>query len=52
VAVGMYLPFSPLAGVLGFMPLPASYYAFLGAATGGYLLLVAAAKRRLLRTAA
>ncbi|HUJ30132.1 MAG TPA: magnesium-translocating P-type ATPase [Candidatus Acidoferrum sp.] len=51
VAIGIYLPFSPLAGVLGFTPLPARYFAFLAAATGGYLLLVEAAKRRLLRRA-
>ena len=51
VAVGIYLPFSPLAGVLGFTPLPAAYFAFLAVATGAYLLLVEAAKRRLLRGA-
>jgi Mg2+-importing ATPase len=48
VAIGIYLPFSPLAGVLGFTPLPAGYFAFLAVATGAYLLLVEAAKRRLL----
>jgi Mg2+-importing ATPase len=51
VASGMYLPFSPLAGVLGFTALPAGYFAFLAVATGAYLLLVEAAKRRLLRGA-
>jgi len=51
VAVGIYLPFSPLAGVLGFTPLPAKYFAFVAVATGVYLLLVEAAKRRLLRRA-
>jgi len=49
VAVGTYLPFSPLAGVLGFTPLPAAYFGFVVIATGLYLLLVEAAKRRLLR---
>jgi Mg2+-importing ATPase len=49
VAVGIYLPFSPLARVLGFTPLPATYFAFLAVATGIYLLLVEAAKRLLLR---
>jgi Mg2+-importing ATPase len=49
VAIGFYLPFSPLAGVLGFTPLPATYFAFVGAATVVYLLLVEAAKERLLR---
>ncbi|MGB7590856.1 MAG: magnesium-translocating P-type ATPase [Terriglobia bacterium] len=51
VAIGIYLPFSPLAGVLGFTRLPAGYFAFLVVATGAYLLLVEAAKRRLLRGA-
>ena len=51
VAVGMFLPFSPLAGILGFTPLPAGYFGFLAAATGAYLLLVEAAKRRLFGTA-
>ncbi|MGP0018325.1 MAG: magnesium-translocating P-type ATPase [Candidatus Sulfotelmatobacter sp.] len=49
VAVGTYLPFSPLAGVLGFTPLPASYFGFVAVATGVYLLLVEVAKQRLLR---
>ena len=49
VAIGIYLPFSPLADVLGFSPLPAPYFAFLAVATGVYLLVVEAAKRHLLR---
>ena len=52
VAVGIYLPFSPLAGMLGFTSLPARYFAFLAVATGAYLLLVEFAKQRLLRQAA
>jgi len=48
VTIGIYLPFSPVAGMLGFTALPAGYFVFLAAATGGYLLLVEAAKRRLL----
>jgi len=48
VAIGLYLPFSPLAGVLGFTPLPGAYFAFVAVATGAYLLLVEAAKRVLL----
>jgi Mg2+-importing ATPase len=48
VALGIYLPFSPLASVLGFTPLPARFLAFVAVATGLYLLLVEAAKRRLL----
>jgi Mg2+-importing ATPase len=51
VATGIYLPFSPLAGVLGFTPLPAGYFAFLAIATGAYLLLVEVAKRHLLSRA-
>ena len=51
VAIGLYLPFSPLAHVLGFTPLPAAFFAFLAVATATYLLLVEAAKRRLLRGA-
>src|SRR5271166_1888454 len=51
VAIGIYLPFSPLAGLLGFTPLPATFFAFLAVATATYLLLVEAAKRRLLRAA-
>jgi Mg2+-importing ATPase len=49
VGVGIYLPFSPLAGILGFTPLPAAYFGFVAVTTGVYLLLVEAAKRRLLR---
>jgi Mg2+-importing ATPase len=48
VAIGMYLPFSPLAGVLGFTPLPPSYFVFVAVATGVYLLMVEATKRVLL----
>jgi Mg2+-importing ATPase len=51
VAIGFYLPFSPLAGVLGFTRLPAGYFAFVAVATGAYLLLVEGAKRLLLRGA-
>ena len=52
VAVGILLPFSPLAGPLGFTPLPGSYFAYLAIATTVYLLLVEFGKRLLLgRTA-
>jgi P-type Mg2+ transporter len=47
VAIGTLLPISPLAGVLGFVPLPGSYFAFLTASTITYLLLVEIAKRML-----
>jgi len=49
VAFGLYLPFSPLAHMLGFTPLPAAYFVFVAVATAAYLLLVEVAKRRLLR---
>ncbi len=52
VGVGILLPFSPLASMLGFTTMPASYFAFLAVATGAYLLLVEFAKKRLLRRAA
>jgi Mg2+-importing ATPase len=45
--VGGALPFTPLAGRLGFAPLPAAYLVFLLAATASYLVLVEVAKRRL-----
>jgi Mg2+-importing ATPase len=49
VVVALILPFSPIASALGFTPLPAAYFAFLGAATIAYLTFVELAKRRLLR---
>jgi P-type Mg2+ transporter len=49
VFVGLLLPFSPLAAPLGFVPLPATYFLFLGLATGTYLVLVEIAKRVLVR---
>lgn len=45
VATGLLLPFTPLAGPLGFAPLPAGYFAFLAVAILTYLLLVEAGKR-------
>jgi len=48
VAVGVGLPYSPLARVLGFEPLPAGYFLFLVGATLTYLVLVEIAKRYLL----
>lgn len=49
VAVACLLPFTPLAGLLGFTPLPAPFFLFLAAAVGTYLLLVELVKRRLMR---
>ena len=47
VIVGVILPFSPLAGLLGFMPLPGPFFTFLATSTITYLLLVEWAKRLL-----
>ena len=49
VLVGILLPFTPLAGYLGFTPLPGLYFLFLVAMTVTYLLLVEVVKRRLMR---
>ena len=49
VAVAVLLPYSPLAPILGFAPLPASYFLFLGVATGAYLGLVQVAKGYVLK---
>jgi Mg2+-importing ATPase len=48
VAAGSLLPFSPLAGPLGFAPLPGIYFAYLAIATFVYLVLVEFGKRLLL----
>jgi P-type Mg2+ transporter len=47
VVIGVVLPFSPLAKVLGFTALPGGYFTFLALSTLTYLLLVEIAKRRL-----
>jgi Mg2+-importing ATPase len=47
VVTGFVLPFSPLARILGFVPLPPAYFLFLTVATMTYLLLVESLKRRL-----
>ena len=49
VAFGMLLPFTPVAGALGFTPLPLTYFVFLFSMTGVYLLLVEVVKRLLMR---
>jgi Mg2+-importing ATPase len=48
VVVGVLIPYTPVAGPLGFTPLPMMYYGFLAIATVTYLLLVEVAKRRLM----
>jgi Mg2+-importing ATPase len=45
VIVGALLPASPLAGTLGFRPLPAGFFAALAGMVVAYLTLVEAAKR-------
>ncbi|MBZ5500714.1 MAG: magnesium-translocating P-type ATPase [Acidobacteriia bacterium] len=47
VAIGIAIPFSPLAGRLGFTPLPGPFFAFLAVSTVTYLLFVELAKRLL-----
>ncbi|MFO0904871.1 MAG: magnesium-translocating P-type ATPase [Pirellulales bacterium] len=49
VLTGLALPWTPLAEILGFEPLPAVYFGFLITATTAYLSLVELAKRRLLK---
>jgi Mg2+-importing ATPase len=49
VAIGILLPYSPLAGPLGFVPLPPLYFLFLAGMMVSYLLLVELVKRRLMR---
>ena len=48
VAIGLLLPFLPIAGWLGFVPLPPAYFLFLVAATVLYLALVEVVKRRIM----
>lgn len=48
VAIGIFLPFSPLANPLGFVPLPLGYFLFLSGATLAYLMLVELIKKRLM----
>jgi P-type Mg2+ transporter len=50
VLIGVLLPFTPLAATLGFVPLPGTYFLFLGGVTMTYLVLVELVKRRLMRT--
>lgn len=47
VAVGLFLPYSPVASFLGFTPLPRMFFVFLGIYTVTYLLLVEWVKRLL-----
>ena len=47
VVIGLLLPISPLADILGFIPLPAPFFAFLAISIVTYMLLVELAKRLL-----
>jgi Mg2+-importing ATPase len=49
VAIGAYIPYSPVAGVLGFKPLPAPFFLALTAMVVIYLILVELAKAWLFR---
>ena len=48
VLIGLVLPFTPLAPILGFVSLPGTYFLFLAGATLTYLVLVELVKRRLM----
>jgi Mg2+-importing ATPase len=50
VLIGIALPFTALAKPLGFVPVTGAFLAFVAIATGTYLLLVQAAKQRLMRS--
>jgi P-type Mg2+ transporter len=52
VIIGVVLPFSPLANLMGFTPLPGPFFTFLAISTITYLLLVEWAKRLLFSRAA
>ncbi len=47
VIIGVVIPFSPLAKLLGFVPLPVPFFTFLAISIVTYLALVEIAKRRL-----
>ncbi|WP_437283395.1 magnesium-translocating P-type ATPase [Sorangium sp. So ce375] len=49
VAMALVLPYSPFAGLLGFVPLPPGFFLFLAGATLTYLAIVEAIKRALMR---
>jgi Mg2+-importing ATPase len=49
MAAGVWLPFSPLADLLGFTPLPALYWPILGATLVSYVVLAQIVKMWLLR---
>jgi Mg2+-importing ATPase len=46
MAAAAYLPFSPIAGYLGFVPLPASFWGFMAVTLVGYVILTHFVKTR------
>jgi P-type Mg2+ transporter len=50
VVVAAVLPFTSIGSVIGFAPLPVTFLLFVAVATGTYLLLVEAVKRRLMHS--
>jgi Mg2+-importing ATPase len=51
MAVGLYLPFSPVASALGFVALPHLYWVFLLGTLACYMVLTQAVKAWLLKKA-
>jgi Mg2+-importing ATPase len=49
VALGVALPWTPFGAAFGFVPLPPAFFAFVAAAAGTYLALVAVVRARVLR---
>lgn len=49
IAISLYLPFSPFAASLGFVPLPFSFFIFLIGASTAYLFLVEKIKLKLMK---
>jgi Mg2+-importing ATPase len=49
VVAAIVIPFTSLGNLLGFTPLPPTFFLFLAGATGTYLVLVELVKRRLMR---
>ncbi|MBK5238611.1 MAG: magnesium-translocating P-type ATPase [Actinomycetales bacterium] len=49
VAIGCYLPYSPLSGILGFSPVPAPFFLALVGMTVVYLLIIETLKKRFFR---
>ena len=48
LAVGVLLPFTPIAGALGLVPVPAAFFVYVAGVVAAYLVLVEVVKRRAL----